>query len=190
MTIDATFTTFPTLTTERLRLRQVEPRDADDVYATLADEETMRYYGPIYPSLAAVQEYIAERQGDYARRDAIRWGITLKDDDTLIGSCGFHHFDEGYHRAETGYILNRAYWGQGIMAEALAAILTYGFSEMGLHRIEAIIDIANERSKGVLLKLGFQYEGNLRQRYLFRGGFEDEHYFGLLRDEWRLAHRQ
>ena len=107
----------------------------------------MRYYGPIYPSLAAVQEYIAERQGDYARRDAIRWGITLKDDDTLIGSCGFHHFDEGYHRAETGYILNRAYWGQGIMAEALAAILTYGFSEMGLHRIEAIIDIANDARK-------------------------------------------
>jgi ribosomal-protein-alanine N-acetyltransferase len=185
MTIGATFTTFPTLTTQRLRLRQVEPRDAEDVYPTLADEETMRYYGPIYPSLAAVQDYIAERQGDYARRDAIRWGITLKDADTLIGSCGFHHFDEGYHRAETGYILNRAYWGQGIMGEALSAILTYGFTEMELHRIEAIIDVANERSKGVLLKLGFQYEGNLRQRYLFRGGFEDEHYFGLLRDEWQ-----
>jgi ribosomal-protein-alanine N-acetyltransferase len=71
------------------------------------------------------------------------------------------------------------------MGEALSAILTYGFTEMELHRIEAIIDVANERSKGVLLKLGFQYEGNLRQRYLFRGGFEDEHYFGLLRDEWQ-----
>ena len=185
MTIHDAFATFPALTTERLRLRQVEPRDAEDLYATLADEETMRYYGPAYPSLADVQAYIAERQQDYARRDAIRWGITLKDADTLIGSCGFHHFDEGYHRAETGYILNRAYWGQGIMGEALSAILTYGFSAMDLHRIEAIIDIANERSKGVLLKLGFQYEGNLRQRYPFRGGFEDEHYFGLLRDEWR-----
>jgi ribosomal-protein-alanine N-acetyltransferase len=56
---------------------------------------------------------------------------------------------------------------------------------MGLHRIEAVIDIANERSKNLLLKLGFQYEGNLRQRFLFRGSFEDEYYFGLLRDEWR-----
>jgi ribosomal-protein-alanine N-acetyltransferase len=56
---------------------------------------------------------------------------------------------------------------------------------MGLHRIEAVIDIANERSKNLLLKLGFQYEGNLRQRFLFRGNFEDEYYFGLLRDEWR-----
>ena len=49
---------------------------------------------------------------------------------------------------------------------------------------KAIIDMANEQSKGLLLKLGFTYEGNLRQRYFFRGRFEDEHYFGLLKDEW------
>ncbi len=62
--------------------------------------------------------------------------------------------------------------------------MTYGFDLLGLHRVEAIIDMANERSKGLLLKLGFTYEGNLRQRYSFRDHFEDEHYFGLLRDEW------
>ena len=150
----------------------------------------MRYYGETCKTLAEAQAYITQRRDDYARRDAIRWGITRNDDDKIIGSCGFHHFDEEYHRAETGYILDRAYSGQGIMGKALSAILTYGFSEMDLHRIEAIIDTANERSKNVLLKLGFQYEGNLRQRYLFRGGFEDEHYFGLLRDEWQFAHRQ
>ncbi|HKT39004.1 MAG TPA: GNAT family protein [Ktedonobacterales bacterium] len=186
MTIDKAFTTFPALTTQRLRLRQVESSDASDFFATLSDEETMRYYGhEVYQSLVEAETFIILRHEDYARRMAIRWGITLKDDDRIIGSCGFHHFDEGYRRAETGYILNRAFWGQGIMAEAVSAILTYGFAGMGLHRIEAIIDIANERSKNLLLKLGFQYEGNLRQRYFFRGGYEDEHYFGLLRDEWR-----
>ena len=71
------------------------------------------------------------------------------------------------------------------MTEAMSSVLTYGFAELGLHRVEAIIDIANERSKGLLLKLGFTYEGNLRQRYFFRDHFEDEHYFGLLKDEWR-----
>lgn len=186
MTIDAAFSVFPTLTTKRLRLRQDEPRDAEDLFAMLSDEETMRFYGhETYQSLDEAQTYIRLRQEDYAQRKAIRWGIALHDDDRLIGSCGFHHFDEGYHRAETGYVINRAFWGRGIMSEALTAILTYGFAELGLHRIEAIIDTANERSRNVLLKLGFQYEGNLRQRYAFRGGFEDEHYFGLLRDEWR-----
>ena len=50
------------------------------------------------------------------------------------------------HRSETGYELHRAFWGQGIMAEAMSAILTYGFAELGLHRVEANIDSANERS--------------------------------------------
>ena len=71
------------------------------------------------------------------------------------------------------------------MFEAMSAILTYGFTELGLHRVEAIIDLANEPSKSLLLKLGFSYEGKLRQRYSFRGRFEDEYYFGLLRDEWQ-----
>ena len=71
------------------------------------------------------------------------------------------------------------------MTEAMSAILTFGFSELGLHRVEAVIDIANERSKNLLLKLGFTYEGILRQRFPFRGQFLDEHFFGLLKDEWQ-----
>jgi RimJ/RimL family protein N-acetyltransferase len=189
MTIDAAFTTFPVLTTQRLRLREIRPDDAEAIFAIYSDEETMHYYNETFQSLAEAETYVILRHDDYVQRREIRWGIARHNDDRIIGSCGFHHFDEGhyqgYYRAETGYILNRADWGQGIMAEALSAILTYGFSEMGLHRIEAVIDIANERSKNLLLKLGFQYEGNLRQRFLFRGSFEDEYYFGLLRDEWR-----
>ncbi|HEY1387546.1 MAG TPA: GNAT family N-acetyltransferase [Ktedonobacterales bacterium] len=185
MTIDAAFTDFPTLSTKRLRLREIRPDDAEAIFAISSDEETMRYYGEAYQSLAEAEAYIMLRRDDFAQRREIRWGIARHDDDRIIGSCGFHSFDEGYHRAETGYILNRAAWGQGVMAEALAAIIEYGFSEMALHRIEATIDIANSRSKNVLLKLGFQYEGNLRQRSLFRGRFKDEHYFGLLRDDWQ-----
>src|SRR5216684_718860 len=125
MTIDAAFTGFPSLTTNRLFLRQIQPTDTEDLFATFSDEEAMQFY---------------------------------------------EH--------------ERAFWGRGVMTEAMSAILTYGFDFLGLHRVEAIIDIANERSKGLLLKLGFTYEGNLRQRYFFRDRFEDEHYFGLLKDEW------
>ncbi len=185
MTIDAAFMHFPCLTTNRLQLRQIQVSDAQDIFARLSDEEAMQYYGhEPHRSFSQTHALIEEIQAAYARRAAIRWGVTLKEDDRTIGTCGFHHFDEGFHRAETGYELGRAFWGKGIMSEAVAAILSYGFSEMGLHRIEAIIDIANERSKGLLLKLGFTYEGNLRQRYAFRDGFEDEHYFGLLKHEW------
>jgi ribosomal-protein-alanine N-acetyltransferase len=97
------------------------------------------------------------------------------------------HFGPDFHYAETGYELHREYWRQGIMTEAMSVILTYGFTELGLHRIEADIDPRNTRSMSLLLKLGFTYEGNLRQRYFFRGQFEDEHYYGLLKDEWLRA---
>jgi ribosomal-protein-alanine N-acetyltransferase len=70
------------------------------------------------------------------------------------------------------------------MSEAMRGLLSFGFGAMGLRRIEAVIDDANERSKGLLRSLGFTHEGTLRQRFAWQGRFLDEHYFGLLRDEW------
>jgi [ribosomal protein S5]-alanine N-acetyltransferase len=105
--------------------------------------------------------------------------------DLLIGTCGFYSFDEGFHRADVGYELQKASWRQGIMSEALTAILTFAFTEMGLHRIDAVVYEWNERSQGILRKLGFVHEGTLRQRYFFRDHFWDEHHFGLLKEEWK-----
>lgn len=185
MTIDAAFTSFASLTTSRLLLRPIQRQDADELFSTFSDAEAMRFYGhEPHHSMEETRQWIERRHASYARREAIRWGITLKGDNRVIGSCGFHHFDTGFHRAETGYELNRAYWQQGIMTEAMSAILTYGFADMGLHRVEAIIDIENEPSARLLRKLGFVYEGSLRQRYAFRDRFEDEHYFSLLKHEW------
>lgn len=191
MSIDATFTTFPTLSTDRLRLRQVRPGDTSAFFATFGDAETMRYYGrdPMR-TLDEAEELVAGMAARYAARQSIRWCLTRAgdrlSDDTVIGSCGFHSFDAGFHRAEIGYELNRAYWRQGLMTEAVAAVLTYGFTEMALHRIEAMIDIENEASKRLLEKLGFRYEGTLRER-LFLGGdrFFDESCFSLLASEWQ-----
>jgi [ribosomal protein S5]-alanine N-acetyltransferase len=186
MTFDDAFTHFPTLTTNRLLLRQIVPGDAESLFAIRCDDETMKFLGQEpYESLDETKDVIRQMEERYARKEALRWCITLQGEDRLIGSCSFFHFDEGFDRAETGYELNRAFRGKGNMTEALSAILTFGFNELGLHRVEAVIDIANERSKNLLLKLGFTYEGNLRQRFPFRGHFEDEHYFGLLHDEWQ-----
>lgn len=185
MTIDAAFTNFPSLTTNHLLLRNILPGDTEGLFAILSDQEAMEFYGnEPHQSLDNTKELINQIQARYDRKEALRWGITLKKEDRLIGSCSLFHFNAGFDHAETGYDLNRAFWGKGIMTEAMSAILSFGFSELGLHRVEAIIDIANERSKRLLLKLGFTYEGNLRQRYLFRDQFQDEHYFGLLKDEW------
>ncbi len=185
MTIDETFATFPVLTTSRLLLREYRLDDDAAYFLVRSNADAQRYTGSEpHQSVAETRGYIERIQTWYADHDSIRWAITQQGDDRLIGSCCLFHFDEGYHRAEIGYDLHPDFWGQGIMTEAVAAILTNAFSTMGLHRVEANIDIANERSKGLLLKLGFTYEGVLRQRYVFRDQFDDEHYFGLLTHEW------
>ncbi|GHO98434.1 GNAT family N-acetyltransferase [Reticulibacter mediterranei] len=187
MDIEAMFSTFPTLTTNRLLLRQIQPNDAEALFATFSDESVMEFYGHLpHRSIEESVELIRKQHVWYAERTGIRWGITLKGDDRVIGSCGFYGFDEGFRRAETGYELNRAFWRQSIMSEAMSAILNYAFSEPALNRVEAVVDDVNERSKGLLRKLGFTHEGTLRRRFFFRNRFLDEHYFGLLKEEWPL----
>jgi len=70
------------------------------------------------------------------------------------------------------------------MTEALAPVLKYGLDGMRLNRIEACPLAENAASISLLLRLGFKYEGNLRQRVFFRGRFIDQYYYGLLKSEW------
>ena len=185
MTIDAAFTQFPTLSTSRLRLRQITTADAEALFAIKSDLEVTKHYGQEpHRSLESTLAWILRLQADYERREALAWGVTLKDDDRVIGSCVFWNFGPGLHCAEVGYELHRAYQQQGIMTEALSAMVTYGFGELGLRRIEAVPLEANSASQALLRRLGFVCEGNLRQRHFFRGGYEDQLYFGVLREEW------
>lgn len=185
MTIDAAFTHFHSLTTDRLHLRQLQPTDAEAIFAIRSDRKVTEPFGQEpHQSLEDTQTLMQRRQTLYEQRKAISWYITLKGEDIVIGSCMFFQFDPDFQCAETGYELHRAHWRQGITAEAMSAVLTYGFTELGLHRIEANVGAENTASRNLLLKLGFTHEGILRQRYFFQGRFDDQHCFGLLKDEW------
>jgi ribosomal-protein-alanine N-acetyltransferase len=114
----------------------------------------------------------------------IRWGILKKGGNELMGTCGYYDWNKTSRRAEIGYDLDPACWGQGIMTEALQVVLDYGFEKMGLNRIQAIIDSKNIRSMKLVQRLGFKKEGVLRQRSYFNGQFRDDVCFSLLREEW------
>lgn len=193
MTVEAVFTRFPTLATARLNLRPVQPADAEAIFAFKSDLEVTRHYGQEpHRSLSDTQAWIERLRASYEQRDALAWCLALKTGDPVlsaaaIGVCLFWNFEPGFHCAEIGYELNPAYGRQGLMAEALAAVIACGFNELGLHRIEANPLAENTASQKLLLKLGFAYEGNLRQRCFFRGQFMDQLYFGLLRADWLKA---
>jgi ribosomal-protein-alanine N-acetyltransferase len=114
-----------------------------------------------------------------------RWGMVLKVDGSLIGTCGYFRWNQQHQRAEIGYDLCPDVWGQGLMPEALQALIRYGFAEMNLNRIEAMTHIENLRSQHVLTKLGFQREGLLREYYCQEGIYNDQVQYSLLKREWK-----
>lgn len=185
MTLDGAFTHSATLVTNRLCLRQIQMVDAEALFAVKSDPEVTGHYGQEpHRSMDETQAWVQRCLGDYERHEAMVWAITLKDEGRAIGECCFWNFDPNFHYAELGYELHPAYWHNGIMTEALTAVLTYGFVDLGLHRIEADPLAVNRPSQELLLKLGFKHEGTLRQRHFFRDQYYDMLYFGLLREEW------
>ncbi len=171
--------------TKRLRLRLIEAGDASAMYAIKSDFEVTRRYGAeAHRTMEQTRKWVADRIADYQKRDSIMWVIELGSDGLAIGSVCYWHFESDFHSAEIGYELNRAYWHKGIMSEALPPIISYGFEQLALHRIEATPLSINDPSKNLLIGLGFEHEGTLRERIFFRGSFYDQLYFGLLRPDW------
>lgn len=88
------------------------------------------------------------------------WAITLKPNDTLIGTVGLHArhaMHKMLHIRELGFVLDEAYWGKGIMVEASLALIDYGFHQMKLTKITCGHYQDNIQSKRVIEKLGFQF---------------------------------
>jgi len=185
MTLEQAFTNFQILETKRLTLRPLRITDVDAFFEIKSDPEvTIRYAHEPATSLEETRNWVEQRLIDHQNRNAIFWIFTLKDNDWAIGSCCFWNFDPTFHSAEIGYELNRKYWSKSITSEALPVIVDYGFAEMDLHRIEGLPSVKNEPSRKLLLRLGFKLEGTFRERLYFRGEYEDQLIFGLLKKEW------
>jgi ribosomal-protein-alanine N-acetyltransferase len=98
----------------------------------------------------------------------------------MIGSVGLLRFDFEHRHAELGYEMARRWWGHGLTPEAAAVVIRYGFSVLGLHRIEAGVLPGNDASVRVLQKLGFVEEGTRRDYLHAKGRFHSFRWFSLL----------
>jgi [ribosomal protein S5]-alanine N-acetyltransferase len=180
------FSTFPTLTTKRLALREVEPSDAADMFVWRSDPEVQKYNSEPMQEVAEAAALIEQLRGEYASYEAIYWVVTLRDEGRPIGLFGFVSWQRYHRRANIGYDLRRDHWGRGIATEALHAMLDFGFEQMRLNRVEAETIADNHGSVRLLQRLGFQREG-LRRSFSFEedGTFHDGAIYGLLRQEYR-----
>ena len=176
----------PTLSASRVVLRGLDSRDIPALFAIFSDEETMRYWssGPLR-ELAEAEELLDDIREHFENRTLFQWGVARKSDDHVIGTCTLFRFEAEHRRAEVGFALARAYWGAGLMTEALAALVAFAFDSLRLHRLEADADPRNARSIQCLQRQGFRREGYLRERYHLGGEIQDAVVFGLLEPEWR-----
>ncbi|TFH14025.1 N-acetyltransferase [Candidatus Bathyarchaeota archaeon] len=172
---------FPKIAIGRLLLRGPMDKDLQNIYDIHVDPEVMRYYGVLpYDSLEKARKHLDWLTMLHKDNKGLRWIITLKGIDNYIGDVGFYDYEEKHKRAEIGYILGRDHWGKGIMSEAVEAALRYGFNELGLNRVQALIDPRNQASKRVAEKQGFQYEGTFRDYEREYGEFIDLEMHSLL----------
>lgn len=183
MTIDTD--TFPVLETKRLVLRKVTKEDATSMLNYLSDEVVMKYYGlEPFKSINDALDEISWYQSIHNNKTGIRWGITLKEQGDVIGSCGFHNNVSQHFRTEIGFELSKEQWGKGIALEAVQAIINYGFEHMNFQRIEALIEPPNRASIKLVEKLGFIREGLLRNYEFTCGKFDDLYMYSLLKEDF------
>jgi ribosomal-protein-alanine N-acetyltransferase len=183
-----TFKTFPRIETSRLVLREIKPSDAKDLFAFMSDEETLKKNLMIpHNKIAETDKLIATLKKQYVKKRELRWGITLKGTNTIIGTIGYFNFHSQDFQAEIGVILSRQHWRGGIMTEALTAALTFGFEKMAFHRITIFILPANVAAISLATKVGFRQEGLLKECKFLNGTFYDLGVYALLKKDFLKA---
>jgi [ribosomal protein S5]-alanine N-acetyltransferase len=178
---DAVFDQFPVIVTERLVLREITRDDIDRVFKIYSDQEVVKYLGKdVYKSIDEAEYYVTRERKAFEEKKGIRWAISLKNDNSLIGCIGYWRILKEHFRAEVGYHLSPEFWRKGIMTEAFSTLIKFAFHEMNLHSIEANIDPDNYPSERLLKKLGFKQEALFKENYFYNGKFIDSAIYSLL----------
>lgn len=175
-----------TIHTDRLLLRRFYIGDADAMYRNWAgDPEVTRYLSwPRHQSPVESVRVIKLWEPDMIQRDHYHWCIELKAIGEAIGSIAANTVNDEIEAVEIGYALGRHYWGQGIMTEALSAVIRFFFEEVSALRIEARHDTENIASGKVMLNCGMTPEGILRQAGKNNFGIRDIRVCSILKAEY------
>lgn len=183
------------LQTERLTIRPIEARDLDELFVHHSDPLVTRYIPHVrWSTRADAEPWFARVLERRDKQSAVQCVIVGRDTgdrrEAVMGTLMLFNFDETSGLAEFGYLLGRAYTGQGFALEASRAFIGFAFASrnlggLGLRRLEATVDARNGASNRLAERLGFVREGLLRERWIADGELQDINLFALLNREWR-----
>ena len=173
------------LETHRLILRRYRPEDAEDMFSNWAsDPEVTKFLTwPTHTNVDVTRYVLNDWISHYDDGGFFNWAIELKETGSVIGNIAAVKVFEEAEAAEIGYCMGRAFWGRGIMPEALRAVMDYLFDTVGLNRIEAHHDVNNPKSGRVMEKAGMKREGVRRGGGKNNQGICDVAGYALLRSD-------
>ena len=174
-----------TIETDRLILRRFTIDDAEDMYNNWAsDPEVTKFLTwPTHSSVDVSRYVLNDWVPHYEEGDFFNWAMELKENGQVIGNISVVEVKERTEAADMGYCMGRAYWGRGLMPEALKAVMDYLFDVVGLNRVAACHDVNNPKSGRVMDKAGMKREGILRGAGRNNRGICDEVWHSMIRSD-------
>ncbi len=176
---------FEIIETNRLLLKGITPEYMKYIFENLTKSEIKIILG--HRSEEDYQKEEIKHKNGYSsyNRSFMLFLLADKESNSIIGRCGLHNWNKEHRRAEIGYIMeDESARGKGLMTEAIKSILDYGFNNMNLNRIEALVGIGNSPSIRLMDKFNFKKEGVLRKHYFTSNKFEDSVIFSKLYSEY------
>lgn len=177
--------------TSRLKLRPMQATDASQVYQYRQLPEVSIFQGWTPESAQEVAEYAT---GMAQRRPAEpgHWYQVILETNAIqtppnqvIGDMAFCIEKETSLQAELGISLDPRFQRQGFAQEGMRALISYLFNSHNLHRIHVTIDSRNKASQRLCERVGFRFEGHLKQASFFKGEWTDDIIMAILSSEWQ-----
>lgn len=152
---------FPVLVTERLILRQPDISDANDLLILRSDEKVNEFIDrPKTLTIEDAKTFIEKINNGIANNQCMYWAITQKGNSSVIGTICCWNIDLVHDMGEIGYELKPESQGKGIMLEAISKVIEFGFKEVNLKVITALLKKNNIRSIQLLLRKDFKLDAN------------------------------
>jgi ribosomal-protein-alanine N-acetyltransferase len=172
------------LETERLILRKLSIRDAQDVFYHWTNDPNIMWAWGVHESVEQTKEEMEKWIKNYEKKDYYEWGIETKENNEIIGAiCTINNVEET-KSCEIAYNISKLYRNKGYMTETLFCILRFLINEVGYNRIGGGHLSDNPESGRVMEKAGMKYEGTLRKNAKnINGDIVDSKIYSLIKDD-------
>ncbi|MGF6906365.1 GNAT family N-acetyltransferase [Fusobacterium sp. PH5-44] len=169
-----------------LSMRQFTYDDSQSMKENwISDPEVQKmYFEPVYTTKEEINGLLKKYVNSYETDNYYRWAITLRGSKECIGQIAYFLVDEKNHWGEIEYCIGQRFQNKGYITEALEAIINYGFDQIKFHKIQVCHMSNNPKSARVIEKIGFIYDGKLRDYFFMNGQYISRLYYSLLESEW------